>query len=187
MALFDVMVGVLANQALNYFVSGPRRIASAMPTQTSFHTDFPTSDGSDGGGRSDPQFVKLCTILGRSTCDGRALCTKHCGSKSRRADCRAAREIQSWKRDELLANLRLGRARCPINTSRDVFSDRSSAAPVRSTSTAPTSRAASFGLRLRSILLSQLASPGRSRLGEHTTHPRAGWASRGVHIIHLPS
>ena len=186
MALFDVMVGVLANQALNYFVSGtaPHRIGNAHPNIVPYQT-FPTSDGhvmvAVG---SDPQFAKLCTVLGRSDlATDERYATNALRVRNRGALIAVLREeIHSWKRDELLARLAdLGVPAGPINTIADVFSDpRSRHAQCASTSTAPTSRAASFpasGLRCDSPPRS-FASPGPLRGSASTrTTSRASWES----------
>jgi crotonobetainyl-CoA:carnitine CoA-transferase CaiB-like acyl-CoA transferase len=64
-ALLDVQVACLANQAMNYLVSGeaPRRLGNAHPNIVPYQ-DFPTSDGfmiiAVG---NDGQFVKLCAEL----------------------------------------------------------------------------------------------------------------------------
>lgn len=66
MALLDTQVGVLANQALAYLVSGmvPHRMGNAHPTVVPYQA-FPTSDGhmiiAVG---NDRQFAKLCDLLG---------------------------------------------------------------------------------------------------------------------------
>ncbi len=66
MALFDVMTGVLANQAQNYLVSGqsPKRLGNAHPNITPYAV-FPTSDGwfilAVG---NDGQFRKFCAAMG---------------------------------------------------------------------------------------------------------------------------
>ena len=66
MALFDVMTGVLANQAQNYLVTGqsPKRLGNAHPNITPYAT-FPTSDGwfilAVG---NDGQFRKFCAAMG---------------------------------------------------------------------------------------------------------------------------
>ncbi len=66
MALFDVMTGVLANQAQNYLVTGnsPRRLGNTHPNITPYAV-FPTSDGwfilAVG---NDGQFRKFCTAMG---------------------------------------------------------------------------------------------------------------------------
>jgi crotonobetainyl-CoA:carnitine CoA-transferase CaiB-like acyl-CoA transferase len=128
MALFDVMVGVLANQALNYFVSGtaPHRIGNAHPNIVPYQT-FPTSDGhvmvAVG---SDSQFAKLCLILGRpDVAANEGYATNALRVRNRGALIPVLRqEIESWKRDELLARLAdSGVPAGPINTIADVFSD----------------------------------------------------------------
>jgi crotonobetainyl-CoA:carnitine CoA-transferase CaiB-like acyl-CoA transferase len=64
--LLDVQVACLANQAMNYLVSGktPRRSGNAHPNLVPYQ-DFPTSDGymviAVG---SDAQFARLCTVFG---------------------------------------------------------------------------------------------------------------------------
>ena len=66
MALFDVMTGVLANQAQNYLVTGqtPRRLGNVHPNITPYAV-FPTSDGwfilAVG---NDSQFRKFCAAMG---------------------------------------------------------------------------------------------------------------------------
>jgi crotonobetainyl-CoA:carnitine CoA-transferase CaiB-like acyl-CoA transferase len=65
-ALVDTTAGVLANQALNYLVSGkvPLRMGNAHPNITPYQV-FPVADGhiiiASG---NDSQFAKLCTVLG---------------------------------------------------------------------------------------------------------------------------
>jgi len=65
-ALVDTQVGMLANQALNYLVSGemPVRIGNAHPNIVPYQV-FPVADGhviiATG---NDSQFVKLCGVLG---------------------------------------------------------------------------------------------------------------------------
>jgi crotonobetainyl-CoA:carnitine CoA-transferase CaiB-like acyl-CoA transferase len=68
MALLDVGVGVLANQAANYLVSGatPRRMGNRHPNIAPYQV-FPTEDGdvivAPG---NDSQFAALCRVLGLS-------------------------------------------------------------------------------------------------------------------------
>jgi crotonobetainyl-CoA:carnitine CoA-transferase CaiB-like acyl-CoA transferase len=68
LALLDTMTGVLANQALNYFITGlsPTRMGNAHPNLVPYQV-FPTMDGpiiiAVG---SDAQFRKLCQALGVS-------------------------------------------------------------------------------------------------------------------------
>ncbi len=65
-ALVDTTVAVLANQALNFLVSGkvPRRMGNAHPNITPYQI-FPVADGhiiiASG---NDSQFAKLCGVLG---------------------------------------------------------------------------------------------------------------------------
>jgi glutaryl-CoA transferase len=64
-ALVDSTVGVLANQALNYLVSGevPKRLGNSHPNIVPYQ-EFPVADGhiiiATG---NDQQFVKLCRVL----------------------------------------------------------------------------------------------------------------------------
>ena len=68
LSLLDVQVACLANQAMNYLVSGqvPQRMGNAHPNIVPYQ-DFPTSDGfmiiAVG---NDTQFVRLCHVLGLS-------------------------------------------------------------------------------------------------------------------------
>jgi glutaryl-CoA transferase len=65
-ALLDTQVGVLANQGLNYLISGklPERIGNAHPNIVPYQV-FSVADGhviiASG---NDGQFAKLCTVLG---------------------------------------------------------------------------------------------------------------------------
>ncbi|MFM7785906.1 MAG: CaiB/BaiF CoA transferase family protein, partial [Gammaproteobacteria bacterium] len=67
LALLDVQVACLANQAMNYLYSGnsPKRLGNAHPNVVPYQ-DFPTADGhmllAVG---NDEQFRKLCEALGR--------------------------------------------------------------------------------------------------------------------------
>jgi len=67
MALLDAQVGVLANQSLNYFVSGkaPKRMGNAHPNIVPYQV-FPVADGhiiiAVG---NDRQFGRLCEVLKR--------------------------------------------------------------------------------------------------------------------------
>jgi len=68
LALLDVQVACLANQAMNYLVSGkaPRRMGNSHPNIVPYQ-DFPTADGdmilAIG---NDGQFARFCEIAGRS-------------------------------------------------------------------------------------------------------------------------
>lgn len=65
-ALLDVQVACLANQAMNYLVSGipPRRLGNAHPNIVPYQT-FPTADGEMiVAVGNDGQFAKLCAVAG---------------------------------------------------------------------------------------------------------------------------
>ncbi|CAG4926609.1 CaiB/BaiF CoA transferase family protein [Paraburkholderia gardini] len=72
LALLDVQIACLANQAANYLVSGvvPRRMGNAHPNIVPYQ-DFPTADGymiiAVG---NDSQFASLCKTLGRPEWSG---------------------------------------------------------------------------------------------------------------------
>jgi crotonobetainyl-CoA:carnitine CoA-transferase CaiB-like acyl-CoA transferase len=65
-ALIDTTAGILANQALNYLISGkvPHRMGNAHPNVIPYQV-FPVADGhiiiASG---NDSQFAKLCSVLG---------------------------------------------------------------------------------------------------------------------------
>jgi crotonobetainyl-CoA:carnitine CoA-transferase CaiB-like acyl-CoA transferase len=68
LALLDVQVATLANQAASYLIAGkvPQRMGNAHPTIVPYQ-DFPTADGdmilAIG---NDGQFARLCAALGRA-------------------------------------------------------------------------------------------------------------------------
>ena len=76
MALLDVQTGVLANQAMNYFVSGrsPRRMGNAHPNLVPYQV-FPTADGyvvvATG---NDAQFIRFAAFSARRPRRRPALC-----------------------------------------------------------------------------------------------------------------
>ncbi len=75
LALLDVQIACLANQAANYLIGGdvPRRMGNAHPNIVPYQ-DFPTADGymiiAVG---NDSQFASLCTAFGHAewACDAR--------------------------------------------------------------------------------------------------------------------
>lgn len=128
MALLDVIVSVLANQALNYLVSGnvPQRLGNAHPNIVPYQT-FPTSDGhvmvAVG---NDAQYRRFCEVLGRPDLAEDPRFSANAGRVRERAVLvpELARLIATWKRDDLLARLApLGVPAGPINTVADVFRD----------------------------------------------------------------
>lgn len=128
MALLDCMTGVLANQALNFLVSGkaPRRLGNAHPNIAPYQV-FPTSDGhlivAVG---NDRQYVKFCTLLGRSdlATDERYLTNALRVQNRDTLTPELAAETAKIERDTLLKLLEdAGVPGGPINTVADVFAD----------------------------------------------------------------
>lgn len=128
MALLDCMTGVLANQALNFLVSGkaPRRLGNAHPNIAPYQV-FPTSDGhlivAVG---NDRQFVKFCELLGRPDLAADTRYQTNAGRVQNRDDLtpELAAETVKFERDALLAKLvSAGVPGGPINTVADVFAD----------------------------------------------------------------
>ena len=128
MALLDAQVGVLANQAENYFISGnaPRRMGNAHPNIVPYQV-FPAADGhliiACG---NDGQFQRLCGVLG---CDGLASDPAFATNSARVASRetlvpKLAALTVTLTRDDLLARLEcVGVPAGPINTVADVFED----------------------------------------------------------------
>jgi len=128
MSLFDSMVGVLGNQAMNYLVSGvaPKRMGNIHPNIAPYQV-FPVSDGhliiAVG---NDGQFQRFCTVLGL---EDLAQGTDYSSNADRVASHEALALAISAKttqisRDELLGILEnAGVPAGPINTLKDVFSD----------------------------------------------------------------
>ena len=125
MALLDVQVAVLANQAMNYLVGGeaPRRLGNAHPNIAPYQV-FAVADGhiivAVG---NDAQFERLCALLGLP-------CEKRFATNADRVGNRDALDallvpaIALRRRDELLAALAAaGIAAGPINDVVQVFAD----------------------------------------------------------------
>ncbi len=127
-ALIDSTVGVLANQALNYLVSGkvPHRMGNAHPNITPYQV-FPVADGhiiiASG---NDSQFAKLCAVLGEP---GLAKDPAYIDNKARpahRAELvdRICALTKRMSRAELLDKLEaVGVPAGPINDLAQVFTD----------------------------------------------------------------
>ncbi len=128
MALLDTQVGVLANQALGYLVSGaaPRRMGNAHPSIVPYQV-FPASDGhlivAVG---NDPQFARLLGVLGAPelASDQRFLTNAdRVGNRDALAAMISALTAK-WMRTELLSALeQAGVPAGPINSVADVFAD----------------------------------------------------------------
>jgi crotonobetainyl-CoA:carnitine CoA-transferase CaiB-like acyl-CoA transferase len=106
MSLFDTMVGTLANQAMNYLVSGkpPHRMGNAHPNIVPYEA-FPCADGwliiAVG---NDRQFARLADLLEIECEEGWAT---NPGRVTDREDVSAAVSAATarWKRNDLLAKL----------------------------------------------------------------------------------
>ena len=128
MALLDTQVSVLANQALNYLVSGnaPRRLGNAHPNIVPYQV-FPVADGhvvvAVG---NDGQFRKFCQVLGEPMlADNPDYATNPLRVKHRAPLCaRLADLTVKFTRDALLSGLEKASVPAgPINTVADVFQD----------------------------------------------------------------
>lgn len=177
MALFDTTVSILANQALNYFMSGraPTRMGNAHPNLVPYQV-FPVADGhlviATG---NDGQFRKLCGILDMADAaqDPDYATNALRIARRERLVGLIAERTAAWKRDDLLAALEKASVPAgPINTVADVFADPQVAwrgmkveleAPHVAGGTVPT---------LRSPLMldgeAQVSHRPPPRLGEHT-------------------
>jgi crotonobetainyl-CoA:carnitine CoA-transferase CaiB-like acyl-CoA transferase len=127
-ALVDSQIGVLANQALNYLVSGavPKRIGNAHPNIVPYQV-FAVADGhiiiATG---NDKQFAKLCAVLGEAML---AQETRYRTNSDRLANrdeliARLSALIRRWSRADLLAKLEEVQVPAgPINSLDQVFAD----------------------------------------------------------------
>ena len=127
-ALVDTTVGVLANQALNYLVSGevPKRLGNAHPNIVPYQV-FPAADGllivATG---NDRQFAKFCAVLGEPALAEDPAYLTNRDRLGRRAELidRLAALTKRMKRDELLEKLEAVQVPAgPINNLAQVFAD----------------------------------------------------------------
>jgi len=126
MALLDVMVSVLANQALNYFVSGsvPKRIGNAHPSIVPYQT-FAVQDGTVMiAVGNDAQFRRLCEVIGQVSLAGDARFASNEDRVVHRHELSVllSQKLADWQRDPLLSRLEeAGVPVGPVNTVEDVF------------------------------------------------------------------
>ncbi len=125
MALLDVMVGTLANQAMNYLVSGdvPTRMGNAHPNIVPYEA-FPCSDGwliiAVG---NDRQFARLAELLGLQANPAWATNAGRVGDRTVLSPA-IADLTRMWQRDPLLARLaELGIPAGPINNVAEALAD----------------------------------------------------------------
>jgi crotonobetainyl-CoA:carnitine CoA-transferase CaiB-like acyl-CoA transferase len=127
-ALVDSQVGVLANQALNYLISGvvPKRIGNAHPNIVPYQV-FAVADGhiiiATG---NDNQFAKLCALLGEPKLAEEPRYRTNADRLQNREALitRLSALIKRWSRAELLAKLEAVQVPAgPINSLDQVFAD----------------------------------------------------------------
>ncbi|WP_168788252.1 CaiB/BaiF CoA transferase family protein [Paraburkholderia aromaticivorans] len=128
LALLDVQIACLANQATNYLVSGviPRRIGNAHPNIVPYQ-DFPTADGhmiiAVG---NDSQFTSLCAALGRPEwAKDECFATNPQRVKHREALIGKIREVTACRAtEEWISVMETAGVPCgPINNLDQVFAD----------------------------------------------------------------
>jgi len=128
MSLLDVMVGVLANQALNYLVSGvsPKRMGNSHPNIVPYQV-FPAADGhvviAVG---NDAQFLRLCEVLVLPELAADPRYQSNGGRVAARAELVtsiAARTIRMTRAELLSALERTGVPTGPIHDIAEVFAD----------------------------------------------------------------
>ncbi|UTW04258.1 CoA transferase [Amphritea atlantica] len=128
MALLDVQVATLANQAMNYLVGGkpPERLGNAHPNIVPYEA-FPTADGhiilAVG---NDTQFARFCALAGApELADNPAFATNALRVENRSALTPLVAELmRSHSSDWWLENLGLHGVPCgPINSLDKVFDD----------------------------------------------------------------
>jgi crotonobetainyl-CoA:carnitine CoA-transferase CaiB-like acyl-CoA transferase len=127
-ALVDSQVGVLANQALNFLVSGkvPKRIGNAHPNIVPYQV-FPVADGhiiiATG---NDNQFAKLCAVLGAPDIPKEPRYLVNSDRLQHRDElvARLSELTKRWSRADLLAKLEAVQVPAgPINPLDQVFTD----------------------------------------------------------------
>jgi crotonobetainyl-CoA:carnitine CoA-transferase CaiB-like acyl-CoA transferase len=128
MALLDVMVGVLANQAMNYLVCGrvPTRYGNAHPNIVPYQVCAVADGHVMLAVGNDGQFQRLCEVLGAADLAGDARYQTNEGRVVHRTDLMSAlgAYLERWTRDALLARLATAAVPAgPINTVADVFAD----------------------------------------------------------------
>lgn len=128
MALLDVQVACLANQAMNYLTTGnaPRRLGNAHPNIVPYQ-DFPTADGDfilTVG--NDNQFRRFCVAAGRSEwADDPRFCSNQMRVAHRAELIPLIRQVTVFKTTaEWVSLLEPAGVPCgPINDLAQVFSD----------------------------------------------------------------
>jgi crotonobetainyl-CoA:carnitine CoA-transferase CaiB-like acyl-CoA transferase len=128
MALLDTLVGMLANQAMSYLITGtsPCRIGNGHPVVVPYQV-FPVADGhvivAVG---NDGQFAKLCRVLGEPKLAEEAIYRTNADRVRNRTMLipHLTALTLKFSRDDLIAALEAVQVPAgPINTVADVFAD----------------------------------------------------------------
>lgn len=128
LALLDTQVAVLANQAMNYLVTGvaPQRLGNAHPNIVPYQV-FAASDGhiivAVG---NENQFARMCEVIGRPELASDARFASNASRVHNREELVAILQgifVTRTMRDWLQALERAGVPCGPINTVADVFAD----------------------------------------------------------------
>ncbi|MCT7374979.1 CaiB/BaiF CoA transferase family protein [Chelativorans salis] len=128
MALFDAQISVLANQNLNYLVSGnaPTRMGNAHPNICPYEV-FEVADGhfvlAVG---NDAQFARFCRVIGAEHLAGDADFSTNAARVANRERLRGeiTPKLKTFPRDALLEKLdAAGVPASPINTIEEMFAD----------------------------------------------------------------
>jgi len=133
MSLFDTQLAVLANQSMNFLVSGrsPRRMGNAHPNLVPYQT-FAVADGEVViAVGSDAQFRALCGVLGLEESGTAAWAATNAVRVVNRAQVVDLLQpaLLRWRRDALLdALLAVGVPAGPINTVAEAFAEAQSVA-----------------------------------------------------------
>ena len=125
MALLDCAVGVLANQGMNYLVSGnaPRRMGNAHPNIAPYEV-LPTSNGDIiVAVGNDGQFRRFCEVLGLEEDPRFATNALRVANRAALRD-KVVVALSRWDRSELLLALEKATVPAgPINSVDQVFAD----------------------------------------------------------------
>ena len=128
MSLLDTMVGILANQGLNYLVSGiaPQRLGNAHPNIVPYQA-FDTLDGPiTVAVGNDAQFQRFCEVIGMAQIAGDPRFATNEARVAHRAVLvpLLAAALRHRHRDALLAALELQAVPAgPVNSLAEVFAD----------------------------------------------------------------
>jgi crotonobetainyl-CoA:carnitine CoA-transferase CaiB-like acyl-CoA transferase len=199
MALFDSQLAVLANQAMNYFVSGqsPRRMGNAHPNLVPYQV-FEAADGplivATG---NDRQARDFCRLVGRADLADDPAYQTNADRIRRRAPYIAAlsEATRKLRRTDLLAALEAANVPAgPSNTLAEAFADPQTLARGMRLDLPATGVKGGAAPAMRSPMVMDGVGLGATRaaprLGEHTGEVLAGlgydsariedWRARGV-------